>query len=553
MNKRFAFRFKAFYSVVLVFSAVLLILLLSSSPASAIKWIRASDMITNRTDLAIAQSGGKIYAIGGYYGLGGLGIMSLVEEFNPVTNHWREVRSMPDKRERHGAAGVNGKIYVFGGNWTKDYKDPTFVERCAPVQIYDPATNSWTTGSRMPTPRTDVEVAVRNDEVWVIGGSSGYDTNRELSAKVEIYNPASNTWRSGPSLPAPRFRHAATGTNGRIFVSGGVVQTNPVSKIESHDMYVSTGGGWIRLPDMPVGLVWHAMAGYQDKVFIIAGGDYNKSTDVLRNEVIVFDAVTRTYSSGGLLGEDRYHHAAVQSSNHVYVIGGSSDTPEWPAGNIVDNTETAVVDPCLPGDAKYELTVKVVSDGPGKVLNLPEVDCDAECMAMYCEGTSITLTAFQERGVKFRGWQGGDCPPTDPTCYLTMDGNKEVVANFACGEIVPPDLRVNNSDGPLVVPKGTPLILTLHHEPCKEVEGDYWLAVRHRGAYFSYDVTTKGWVPGLHPTFQGQLLRLNGLRVPTPNGIPTGRFTFYLAIDTVRDGLLTTGAMAYDKVTVDIR
>ena len=57
---------------------------------------------------------------------------------------WQTAPSMPTARQGLAAVNVDGKVYVVGG-----WKDT----RLNTLEIYDPATKSWTTGEPMPTAR----------------------------------------------------------------------------------------------------------------------------------------------------------------------------------------------------------------------------------------------------------------------------------------------------------------------------------------------------------------------------------------------------------------
>lgn len=93
---------------------------------------------------------------------------------------------------------------------------------------YNPSTNSWRARASIPTPRTGVAVAELNGEIWVIGGAEdtnpGGDHSRQATNIVEIYNPSTNAWRTGPAFPENWVVHAATSLNGKVYVSGGWIQ-----------------------------------------------------------------------------------------------------------------------------------------------------------------------------------------------------------------------------------------------------------------------------------------------------------------------------------------
>ena len=61
-----------------------------------------------------------------------------------------------------------------------------------------PAVSSWTTKASMPTSRSVTASAVLDGKVWVVGG-----IDFSWSDKVEIFDPSTNSWTSGPSLNSP--------------------------------------------------------------------------------------------------------------------------------------------------------------------------------------------------------------------------------------------------------------------------------------------------------------------------------------------------------------
>lgn len=84
---------------------------------------------------------------------------------------------------------------------------------------------------------------------------------------------------------------------------------------------------------------------------------------------------------------------------------------------------------------KFILSISKNSADNGKInLNQPNIDCDTGCASVtpppYNHGASITLVATPVPGYTFKSWSG-DCSGNNPTCVLTMNANKNVVANFS--------------------------------------------------------------------------------------------------------------------------
>ena len=129
----------------------------------------------------------KIYAIGGYNDKGTKGhrVLSTVEVFDPATNTWSAPATTGTFRARllHTSGVVDGKIYVIGG--TPDVRNPLTTDL---VQVFDPATNAWSTPATTGTftPRAYLSGAVVNNKIYVIGGQ---DTSQVFN-KIEVLTPS---------------------------------------------------------------------------------------------------------------------------------------------------------------------------------------------------------------------------------------------------------------------------------------------------------------------------------------------------------------------------
>jgi len=88
---------------------------------------------------------------------------------------------------------VNGKIYLIGGNSNI-------------TEVYDPATDSWTTKTSTPHETYGYAQAVIDNKIYVMGGWSG--------RSIQIYDPETDGWSFG--APASTYPHssAAAATTG---------------------------------------------------------------------------------------------------------------------------------------------------------------------------------------------------------------------------------------------------------------------------------------------------------------------------------------------------
>ena len=133
-------------------------------------WESRNPMSVPRNHAFSGVVDGKIYVIGGR--TGHAFILSatntdVVEEYNPASNMW----SMPKERmptaRSGGASGTDGRtIYVAGGEVTTT----ELVGAFRAVEAYQPATNSWITLPSMPMPRHGVAGAVIGNRFHLVSG-----------------------------------------------------------------------------------------------------------------------------------------------------------------------------------------------------------------------------------------------------------------------------------------------------------------------------------------------------------------------------------------------
>ena len=138
-----------------------------------------------------------------------------------------------------GSAVVDGKIYIFGGILSGDLDDSTRVDA---VRIYDPATDSWSTGTPMPTARSGAAVTALNGKIYVFGGEQD---NHTLLDTLEIYDPTTDSWSIGMSMDMPRSYAVCGGTNSngsRICVAGG--RSEDAASTDSSEMYFPGTDTW---------------------------------------------------------------------------------------------------------------------------------------------------------------------------------------------------------------------------------------------------------------------------------------------------------------------
>jgi N-acetylneuraminic acid mutarotase len=175
-----------------------------------------------------AVIGGQVYIAGGIIGST---TTNQVARYDPATNTWTSLAAMPQGRNHTAAATDGSKFYIFGGR-----DGPNVVANgFNTVQIYDPATNTWTStesGSSvapLPQARGGMGKAVYyNGEFYIMGGETLNGpgaTPDHVYNRVDIYDPTTNTWRLGPPMPTARHGIFPLYYAGRIYVAGGGIHS----------------------------------------------------------------------------------------------------------------------------------------------------------------------------------------------------------------------------------------------------------------------------------------------------------------------------------------
>ena len=183
---------KVLLSMVLLFiiSAGLFtsVLCCSVSAVDAIEnsWTTKAPMNYPRHNVALVAVDGKIYAIGGdqiYHSVSTTRV-GFNERYDPKTNKWVVLASMPTPSSSFHAVAFDGKIYCIGRDLT---------------QVYDISANSWSTKTSYPASRASpIGVHVLDGKIFVILTSF----NPTVGCEMYVYDPDVDSWTAKNNLPS---------------------------------------------------------------------------------------------------------------------------------------------------------------------------------------------------------------------------------------------------------------------------------------------------------------------------------------------------------------
>jgi N-acetylneuraminic acid mutarotase len=235
-------------------------------PASD-SWSSVAPMSFGRVDLAAATgSDGRIYAIGGDIGDNPFSFPS-VEAYDPTANAWTLVSDLAVARNGLGATlGPDGRIYAIGGSNELDASAATAAEAYTPPSTV-PA--GWTLGRSLPAARWGLGAAVsQNGTILVAGGES---STGALLSTTAVFNPATNTWSRGQSLPAATYRATLTPTANGVHLTGGWGGRRASSQHEVDAVW--SFGAWEQYASVPGRRELAGAAVGPDGSLYVVGGD----------------------------------------------------------------------------------------------------------------------------------------------------------------------------------------------------------------------------------------------------------------------------------------
>ena len=199
---------------------------------SANSWSTGPEMAAGRADTCAAVVGSKIYVVAGYQSIDPINVLDTVEVLDTAAASpaWTTAPSLPAKRGDITCASSGGKVYAIGG-----YYDPTGTWK--PGAFHDtmfeftPGAAAWVEKAKMPSSRGDKAAVTMSDgSIIVVGGETHAreEQNQIAAHPVEQYYPAHDTWVPKASIPTARFRFGAAQVDDIVYAMGGhrVCETN---------------------------------------------------------------------------------------------------------------------------------------------------------------------------------------------------------------------------------------------------------------------------------------------------------------------------------------
>jgi Kelch motif protein len=219
-------------------------------------WATGAPIPIGHSQSKAAAVGNNIYVPGGFNSIQFGGPLNFMQIYDTVANTWSSGLNLPQTRSGAAVAAFNGKVYIISG-FTDPFPTPTNT-----VYEYDPVNNTYTLKAPMPGSSGNIPGAELNGEIYAVGGSFGFEA-------AFAYNPTTDTWRS-IAPPSPRDCQAggAFALDGELWLVGCLGQDGTVAKI-----YNPGSDSWRTGPSLLVSQEGgSATALYNTRGYVAGGG-----------------------------------------------------------------------------------------------------------------------------------------------------------------------------------------------------------------------------------------------------------------------------------------
>lgn len=251
-----------------------------------------------RQELAAAELGGKIYAVGGLAGRANAN-----EIYDPVSDHWSLGADLLTTTDHAWAVALDGFLYVGGGSSNR-------------VFTYDPAADAWTeVASSAYVHGGTPAAAVLDGRILVAGGTGGGMIGNE----VETYDPLTDQWSSLAPMSCARNHTAGGVIGGKLYVAGG--RPGNQSCLEVYD---PDADNWTVKAPLPTGRSGVAGAVVADCLYIFGGEGNSTDPNGIFHEVEAYDPATDEWTQLPPMQTGRHGIYAAVLGNVVYLPGGAN-------------------------------------------------------------------------------------------------------------------------------------------------------------------------------------------------------------------------------------
>jgi hypothetical protein len=312
--------------------------------ASATVWDYVSNVFTSvPTSVNLFCSGhafladGRVLVVGGFGGSGSLFGIANAEIFDPATNAWTTVPNMSYRRWYPTATTLSdGRIIVTAGWQTTAHTNAGIPE------IYDPSQNQWTklTAANNPFETYPFIYLLPDGTLWHVGGT-------EYATDTDVLDVSTQSWTTIDS-------RIIDGSSPAMYVPGKIVKAGSAADSQfsgpsSNTTFVLDTAlpnpVWHQAPSMAYARSFMNMTVLPDGSVLATGGESDKDGGNVANAVYaaeLWSPVTQTWTTMASMHTPREYHstALLLPDGRVVQSGMGADF-----GNVMDENSAEFYSP----------------------------------------------------------------------------------------------------------------------------------------------------------------------------------------------------------------
>lgn len=231
-------------------------------------------------------------------------------------------------RQEVGVVAAADRVWMLGGL--------VGAETLARVEAYDPRTDSWEAYPDLPLPMHHPNAASVDDRIIVAGFLRG--TEFAADGNVFVFSTQTQVWELGTPMPggSERGASATTALGGLVYVIGGRREGVAVADAWTYDVDEET---WARIADLPAPRDHMVIGVIDGRLYVVGGRD--GSITAHTDRVDVYDPAADAWSSAASMPTSRGGMAAGVLGGLLFVAGGEGNDAD-PSGVFA---EVEVYDP----------------------------------------------------------------------------------------------------------------------------------------------------------------------------------------------------------------
>ncbi|GFY40471.1 beta-scruin [Trichonephila inaurata madagascariensis] len=247
--------------------------------------------------------------------------------YNVQKDRWLFGGTMPEPRNYHGSAYLNGKIYVVGGYSPLHVHHGQMIATQSTFQLTI-RSKRWRKRADMHQARACHATCVIEENVMVFGGR---DSSGKLLSTVEAYYPKRDQWTLVKPMPEPIMGMACAVLDGSVWVIGGIVYEGSSARYTvSNRVYIFDiqQQNWYHKLSLPEARAFCSAVSLKREIWLWCGVKDALSDDgylMSTNTVFVYNPEVSKWEQHAAIGTAKHATAIAKFGRRVFLLGGMSN------------------------------------------------------------------------------------------------------------------------------------------------------------------------------------------------------------------------------------